>query len=259
MNILFIGDIVGKPGRQSIGIILPRLKQECEIDFVIANGENAAGGFGITAGVMRELKELGIDMVTGGNHIWDNKDIYNFIESEQCLLRPINYPAAITPGRGSAVIDVNGKRLAVLNANGRIFMSPLDCPFRTVKQEVNRLKKEVDVIVVDFHAEATSEKVAMGWHLDGDVNAVIGTHTHVQTADERLLPQGTAYITDVGMTGPYDSIIGLEKKRALERIISQLPGRLSIASGRVQFNAVLITIDSYSNKTLSINRINRIV
>src|SRR5919198_986413 len=211
VKILFIGDIIGKPGRQVISRELHRLVDHHRVDLVIANGENAAGGFGITEETAKELFASGIHLLTSGNHVWDKKEALEFIDREGRLLRPANYPAG-TPGRGSRVLSTaGGVRVAVLNLEGRVFMNNLDCPFRTADRELALLRKETPVVLVDFHAEATSEKVSLGWYLDGRASAVIGTHTHVQTADERLLPGGTAYLSDVGMTGPMDSIIGMRR------------------------------------------------
>jgi len=254
LQILFIGDIVGRPGRECVRQVLPGIKKEYSIDLVIANGENAAGGMGITAPVLSELKEMGIDVITGGNHIWDKKEVFDFIDSEPGLLRPANYPAG-TPGRGWTVVEVKGTSVAVLNLVGRIFMPPLDCPFRRAKEEVDKLRDIAKIIIVDFHAEATSEKQALGWHLDGRVHGVIGTHTHVQTADERLLPGGTAYITDVGMTGLHDSILGMDREPALYRFTTGLPARMNISRGRSQFNAVVLGFEMDTFKTRFIKRL----
>lgn len=260
MHILFIGDIVGKPGRDCIKYYLPLLKKEFKLDFVVANGENAAGGAGMTEKIFSELRDTGIDLVTGGNHIWDQKDIFDFIDGEPRMVRPANYPVETTPGRGSCIIEKKGgKKLAVLNLIGRVFMKPVDCPFRSADRELASLKGKADYIIVDFHAEATSEKQAMGWYLDGQVNALLGTHSHVQTADQRILPKNTAYITDVGMTGLYDSILGVDKSGPLKRFLSQLPHRLTISEGRKLFNAVVIDIDEETGRAVSIERIFEII
>ncbi|MEW6335280.1 MAG: TIGR00282 family metallophosphoesterase, partial [Thermodesulfobacteriota bacterium] len=212
MKILFIGDIVGKPGRRAVRELLPGIVEDHRIDLVIANCENAAAGFGVTGEVIEELQDCRIDVLTSGNHIWDKKEILEIIEGCDRLLRPANYPAG-APGRGCLVMTApGGLRVGVINLAGRVFMHPLDCPFRTADREIGTLKSRADVIIVDMHAEATSEKIAMGWYLDGRVGAVVGTHTHVQTADERILPGGTGYITDAGMTGPFDSVIGIRRE-----------------------------------------------
>lgn len=261
MNILFIGDIVGKPGRDCLKYYLPILKKKHNFDFIIANGENAAGGAGMTEKIFSELLNIGVDLVTGGNHIWDQKDIFNFIDSEPRMIRPANYPVETTPGRGSHIIERKRrtKKIAVLNLIGRVFMKPADCPFRTADRELAILKDKTNHIIVDFHAEATSEKQAMGWYLDGQVSAVLGTHSHVQTADQRILPKNTAYITDVGMTGLYDSILGVDKSGPLKRFTTQLPHRLNISDGRKLFNAVAISINKETGKAIAIERIFEII
>jgi metallophosphoesterase (TIGR00282 family) len=209
---------------------------------VIANGENAAGGRGLTAAVAAELFAIGIDALTGGNHIWQNREAYDLLDADPRVLRPANYPPGV-PGRGAAVITgPRGARLGVLNLQGRVFMSAIDDPFRIGREQAEALRAQVPAVVVDIHAEATSEKIAMGWYLDGRVSAVVGTHTHVQTADERILPGGTAYITDVGMTGPRDGIIGMAREGILERFLTQLPVKFDVAPGPVQLNAIVVTI-----------------
>lgn len=256
MKILFLGDIVGKTGRKCLQQTLPGLIKQETIDFVIANGENAAGGAGLTEKVFHELRMLGIDVVTGGNHIWDQKDIYNFIDREPAVLRPANYPPVTTPGKGTVVASLkNGKKIAVLNLMGRVFIKQMDCPFQVAEKEISNLKAETRNIIVDFHAEATSEKQAMGWFLDGKVSAVIGTHTHVQTADERLLLNKTAYISDVGMVGLYNSILGVDKEGPLKRFLTQMPHKLSISDGKALFNAVIIILDENTGSALSIKRL----
>ncbi len=261
MRLLFIGDIVGRPGRQCLKILLPGLTERLSPDCIIANGENAAGGAGITLAVYRELRELGIDVITGGNHIWDNREVFRFIEDEPYLLRPANYPLDDTPGRGSCIFKTSrGTRIGILNLMGRLFMQPLlDCPFQRAVLEIEQLRKETPVIVVDFHGEATAEKQALAWHLDGRVSAVIGTHTHVLTADERILPQGTAYITDAGMTGLYDSILGVDRHGALQKFLTGLPQRFKISTGAAQLNGVLLEIDERSGKASSIKRIREVI
>ncbi|MGB9802875.1 TIGR00282 family metallophosphoesterase [Desulfofundulus sp.] len=255
MRLLFIGDIVGRPGRRALKENLPGLLQELDIDFVVANGENAAGGNGITREVARELLASGIDVITMGNHVWDHKEIFDLIEQEKRILRPANYPPGV-PGTGFYLgEDGHNRKVAVLNLAGRVFMSELDCPFRKVDQLLSQLGGLTRVILVDFHAEATSEKMAMGWYLAGRVSAVCGTHTHVQTADERILPGGTAYITDVGMTGPRDSVIGVKKELVLNKFLTQLPRRFEVAAGPYQFNAVVIDVDDDSGEAREIRRI----
>ena len=260
VKVLMIGDIVGKPGRSALQALLPRLKEELEPDLVIANGENAAGGAGITEKVFLELQSSGIDIITGGNHSWDQKDIFNFIDRQPHLLRPANYPEVTTPGSGSLVCNLEnrGQQVAVINLIGRIFMSTVDCPFQVADRELARLDKNIKVIIVDFHAEATSEKQALGWYLDGRVSALLGTHSHVQTADERLLKKGTGYISDVGMTGLYDSILGVDIEGPLQRFISRLPCRLHISSGKTMFNAVLVEINERTGNAERIERIYQI-
>lgn len=255
MKILFIGDIVGKPGRRAVREGLPDLKNKLKIDFVIANVENAAGGFGITESVAEELFSLGIDVFTSGNHVWDKKEAVTYITKENRLLRPANYPDGV-PGFGSIVMNTpSGEKVAVLNISGRVFMQPLDCPFKIATKELPALKKEAKVIIVDFHAEATSEKSAMGWYLDGEVSAVIGTHTHVQTADERILLKGTAFITDAGMTGPINSIIGVNKEQIIKKFLTNIPTRFETARGETILSGVLLDINSKTGKVKKIQRL----
>ena len=244
MNVLFIGDVVGAPGRRALEELLPRLVDHYFLDLVIANGENAAGGLGITPQVADQLLGYGIDVLTSGNHIWKHKEIIPYLEATDRLIRPANYPPE-TPGRSYTIVETaSGEKAAVLNLEGRVFMSPLECPFRTVDRVLASLPSQVKVIIVDMHAEATSEKQAMGWHLDGRVSAVVGTHTHVQTADERVLPGGTGYITDTGMTGPVDSVIGMKKEIILSRSVSQLPQPFKVATQNIQLQGVLLKIDA---------------
>ena len=255
MKVLFIGDIVGKGGRRAVRELLPSLREREGVEFVIANAENAAGGIGVTSEKAKELLEMGIDVLTSGNHIWKKKEILSYIEREPRLLRPANYPSG-APGRGSGVFRArNGIKVGVLNLEGRVFMKALECPFRTAEEHIDYLKKESPILVVDFHAEATSEKMAMGWFLDGEVSAVIGTHTHVQTADERILPAGTAYITDAGMTGPINSVIGIKKELAIERFLTLLPNRFEPAKGEIELQGVIVEIDEESGLALNIKRI----
>ncbi len=255
MKVFFIGDIVGDIGRKIVKDNLPKIVDRYKVDLVIANGENSAGGFGITQKVAEELFSMGIHILTSGNHIWDKKEAIGYITKENRLLRPANYPPMV-PGVGSIVINTHpGEKAAILNLSGRTFMHPIDCPFQVAEKELRELSKEVKVIIVDFHAEATSEKWAMGWFLDGKVSAVIGTHTHVQTADEQILPEGTAYITDVGMTGPVHSIIGIKKEQIIERFLTQMPRRFEIAKGPSLLCGIVIEIDSKTGKTLALQRL----
>jgi len=256
MRILFVGDIFGKPGREIARRAIPALVARDGIDFVIANVENSASGFGVTGDIADAILNYGVDVMTTGNHVWDKKEVLDYIPRQAKLLRPGNFPAG-TPGRGSYVGRTRtGEPVGVLNLMGRIFMSPLDDPFALALKEVEQLKAKARVIFVDFHAEATSEKKAMGWHLDGRVTAVAGTHTHVQTADERVLPKGTAYITDAGMTGPHDSIIGVTIDAALSRFVSGMPSKFEAASGGARLNAVIVTADPATGKATAIERVN---
>jgi 2',3'-cyclic-nucleotide 2'-phosphodiesterase len=254
VRILFIGDIVGAPGRRiAVERVADLIAQE-RLDLVIANGENAAAGFGITPRIVEELLGTGIEVLSGGNHIWDRKEILDFFPQEPRLLRPANFPEG-TPGSGVyQACARNGVPYAVLCLQGRVFMAANDDPFRAADRELAKLPAHVKIIVVDIHAEATSEKQAMGWYLDGRATAVIGTHTHVATANERVLPGGTAHITDVGMTGPHDSVIGMEKGSVIKRFLDGLPARFEVATGNVQMNAVLIEADPATGRALSIER-----
>lgn len=255
MNILFIGDIVGKPGRETVKALLPGLKKEFSLDFVIANVENAAGGSGITPKVADELFGYGIEAFTSGDHIFKKRDVLSFINEEPRLLRPANFPS-ISPGRGAGIFKTkSADEILLINILGRVFMEARECPFRVAKEEIDRNKS--NVIIVDFHAEATSEKVAMGWFLDGIASAVIGTHTHVQTADERVLPKGTAYITDAGMTGPFYSVIGRRVEDVLTRFITQVDQRFEVANQDLQMQGVVLDIDKASGRARSITRIQR--
>lgn len=257
MKILFIGDIVGSPGREAIKKLLPGLKKEESLDFVVANAENAAGGSGITQPVAEELFSAGIDVLTSGDHIWKKREIFEFINQELRILRPLNFPAG-APGRGFGIFKTkNGAKVGVVNVNGRVFMEALECPFKTTLAAVEEMAKEAKIILVDIHAEATSEKVALGWYLDAKASAVLGTHTHVQTADERILPGGTAYLTDVGMTGPLDSVIGRKTEDVLERFLTSIPVRFSVASENIQLQGAVIEIDEKSGKAKSIIRIRK--
>lgn len=244
MNIFFIGDIVGAPGRRAVEELLPKVVDRHFVDLVVANGENAAGGIGITPQVAEQLLNNGIDLLTSGNHIWKHKEILPYLEETDRLLRPANYPPD-TPGVGYAIIETAaGEKAAVINLEGRVFMSPLECPFRTADRILADLPRDIKVILVDMHAEATSEKLALGWYLDGRVSAVIGTHTHVQTADERILPKGSGYITDAGMTGPLNSVIGMKKEVILERFLSQRPQPFKVATQDIQLQGVLLKVDA---------------
>jgi metallophosphoesterase (TIGR00282 family) len=257
MNILIVGDIVGSAGRTILRKALPVARQRYSLDYVIANAENAAGGFGVTKEIVDEILDLGIDCLTSGNHIWDKKEILGFVDLLPQLLRPANYPAR-QPGRGSHVGMAKRAKVpvATLNLSGRVFMAgAIDDPFQRASEEIEKLRREAKVIVVDMHAEATSEKLAMGHHLDGLVSAVVGTHTHVPTADERILPRGTAYITDLGMTGPYDSIIGVEKALILERFLTGMPARFETAKGDPRFAAVLVDVDEATGRARGIERL----
>ena len=255
MRILFIGDIVGKPGREALRLLLPQLAKKYKVDFSIANAENAAGGSGITPRIAEELFGFGLNMLTSGDHIWKRKEVLEILDSEMRILRPANYPPG-SPGRGWGSIETKkGKTLGVINLEGRVFMSTLDCPFKCAKEALEELKEKTSVILVDIHAEATSEKIALGWFLDGMVSAVLGTHTHVQTADERILPGGTAYITDLGMTGPYDSVIGRKVEQILARFLTQMPVRFEMAQDNVQLHGVVLDIDEKTGKATSIERI----
>lgn len=255
MRLLMIGDVVGRPGRTAVQVNLTELKHEHELDLVIANGENAAGGNGITRETAQELFSAGVDVLTMGNHVWNKKEALEYINHERRIVRPANYPPG-TPGNGVNIYETRRKvKVAVINLSGRAFMPPMDCPFRKADELLKNLADEVKVKIVDFHAEATSEKNAMGWYLAGRVSAVCGTHTHVQTADERIMPGGTAYITDLGMTGPRDSVIGAKKEIVIKRFTAQIPLKFEVASGLYQFNGVIIEIDEITGEATSISRI----
>jgi len=255
MNILFIGDIVGRPGRDLVQRGLRGLVDFYDIDLTIANAENAAAGFGLTRDIGETLLEWGIDVMTSGNHIWDKKEVLEYIAVEPRLLRPANYPAGV-PGRGSCIAPTrDGRSVGVINVMGRVFMTPLDDPFAVVLREIEAVRHRARVIFVDVHAEATSEKIAMGWHLDGKVTAVVGTHTHVQTADDRILPGGTAYLTDAGMTGPHDSIIGMEREPSLARFLNGMPSKFEPATGNPRLNGAVIEADDKTGRATKITRI----
>jgi 2',3'-cyclic-nucleotide 2'-phosphodiesterase len=255
MTILFIGDIVGRPGRDLVQKGLRALVEHYDVDFTIANAENAAAGFGLTRDIGQTLLDWGIDVMTSGNHIWDKKEVLEYIPGEPRLLRPANFPAGV-PGRGSCVAQTrDGRSVGVINVMGRVFMAPLDDPFAVALREIDAVRHRARIILVDVHAEATSEKIAMGWHLDGRVTAVIGTHTHVQTADERILPGGTAYLTDAGMTGPHDSIIGMEKEPSLARFLNGMPAKFEPAAGNPRLNGAVIEADDKTGRATKITRI----
>lgn len=255
MKVLFIGDIVGKTGRNAVRALLPVLRDRYKVDFVFANGENIAGGFGLTEDLVADLYKAGVEVITTGNHVWDKKDFVPYITKDDRVLRPLNF-APGAPGSGSIIYTLSDRtKVGVLNLSGRIFMSPMDCPFRTAEKAVERLRQETPVVLVDFHAEATSEKVALGYFLDGRVSAVLGTHTHVQTADEKILPNGTAYITDVGMTGPAESVIGIDVAQIIERFLTGMPARFETAKGKGVFSGVVIEIDGSNGKATAIQRL----
>jgi metallophosphoesterase (TIGR00282 family) len=254
MRILFIGDIVGEPGRRAIKELLPKIKSSEKIDFVIGNAENIAGGSGVTPQLADELFKYGVDVLTSGDHIWKRKEIIDYISNSPRLLRPANYPPQ-APGLGASVVKSgDGTAVGVINLMGRVFMTPIECPFRAAKAAVEKLKDKARVIIVDMHAEATSEKIALSWYLDGLVSAVIGTHTHVQTADEKILPQGTAFISDAGMTGPFDGVIGRKKEQILARFLTQMPMKFEMAEGDIQLHGVIVDIDEKTGKATTIKR-----
>lgn len=254
-RVLFVGDVVGRPGRQALARLLPAVKSEFRPHLTIVNGENAAGGFGITAKTVTEIRASGADLLTTGNHVWDQKQFVDEIVGLDDVLRPYNFPPGV-PGRGARVVIADGEQVLVLNLQGRLYMPDLDDPFRAA-DEVLRMYPEPKIIFCDMHAEATSEKQALGWHLDGRASAVVGTHTHVATADQRVLPEGTAYVTDVGMVGPRDSVIGVDKEAALQRFLTGMPHRFETAEGVVTFNSVLVTISRPTGRATSIQRIDR--
>lgn len=254
MKVFFIGDIMGSPGRKAVAGLLHKVVDKHQIDLVVANGENASGGIGITPEVAEQIFQMGVDIMTTGNHVWKHKEIQGYLKNNDRLLRPANYPAG-APGRGLTVIETSaGELAAVLNLEGRIFMNPLDCPFRTADRELATLDPAVKIIIVDMHAEATSEKLAMAWYLDGRVSAVIGTHTHVQTADERLFPGGLGYLTDAGMTGPGDGVIGMDRQVILDRFLTHLPQKFKVANHNIQLQGVVLDIGE-DGKCREISRI----
>jgi 2',3'-cyclic-nucleotide 2'-phosphodiesterase len=255
LQLLFLGDIVGRPGRELIRRGLPSLIERYNVDLVIANAENAAAGRGITREIGDSLLGSGIDVMTSGNHIWAQRETADYIGAEARLLRPANFPAGV-PGNGSYVARTeNGRPVGVINVMGRVFMQSIDDPFKRVLEEIEAIRGRTRVILVDFHAEATSEKVAMGWYLDGQVTAVIGTHTHVQTADEQILPGGTAYLTDAGMTGPHDGVIGVEKAAVIDKFLRGMPARMETATGNPRLNGILIAADEATGKAIAVRRL----
>ncbi|MCY8499443.1 2',3'-cyclic-nucleotide 2'-phosphodiesterase [Bacillus atrophaeus] len=254
MRILFIGDVVGSPGRDMVKEYVPKLKTKYKPHFTIINGENAAHGKGLTEKIYHSLMQAGADAITMGNHTWDKKEIFDFIDDVPHLVRPANFPEG-TPGKGITYVKANGKELAVINLQGRTFLPPLDDPFQKADELIAEAAKRTPYIFIDFHAEATSEKLAIGWYTDGRASAVVGTHTHVQTADNRILPKGTAYITDVGMTGPYDGILGMDRETIIKRFKTNLPVRFSVAEGKTTLSGVVIDIDDQTKKAIKIERI----
>jgi metallophosphoesterase (TIGR00282 family) len=253
--ILFIGDVVGSPGRRAVRELLPRLREEYAVDLAIANGENSAGGSGITTATARELFDAGVDMLTSGDHLWDQKEVVDLLKDEPRFLRPLNYPEG-TPGRGSAIVPVPGRpSVGVLNLQGRTFMAALENPFLCGPREIERMRASTSVIFIDFHAEATSEKIAFGRLVDGTVSAVVGTHTHVQTADEQVFPGGTAYLSDAGFTGPHESVLGREIAPVIRRFTTMQPQRFDVAKGRMLLQGAVVEIDDASGRALAIRRI----
>jgi len=254
VKLLFIGDIVGHPGRRAVKELLPRLRTARGVDLVVANGENSAGGSGITPKMADEIFSAGVDVITSGDHLWDQKEVMELLANEKRFLRPLNYPAG-TPGQGSGIFQIRNAPVAVLNLQGRTFMPDLDNPFCAARAEVERLRTQTKIIFVDFHAEATSEKIAMARMLDGRVSAVVGTHTHVQTADEQIFPGGTGYLSDAGFTGPHESVLGREIEPVIQRFLTGMPQRFEVARERVYLHGALIEIDELSGKALSIARV----
>ena len=262
MKLLFIGDIVGSPGRRAVKELVPKLREQHQLDFVIANGENSAGGSGITTKTAEEIFSAGVDAITSGDHLWDQRDVIELLRNEKRFVRPLNYPAD-TPGNGSAVFEIsNAKsgsaiRIAVMNVQGRTFMADLENPFHAAQAEVQRLRQQTRIIFVDVHAEVTSEKIALARMLDGQVSAVVGTHTHVQTADEQIFPGGTAYLTDAGFTGPHESVIGREIQPVIQRFLTLMPQRFEVAKERIFLNGAMVEIDDATGKAVKIERVNQ--
>lgn len=258
MVVLFIGDIVGEPGRRVIARLIQKVSERYHVDLVIGNGENAAGGFGITPDLAGDLFDLGFSAITTGNHAWDRKEMVDYIRKDPRIVRPANYPEG-TPGHGSfLIVRPGGEKIGVIQLMGRAFMPTLDCPFQVARREVPKLLSQTPCVIVDMHAETTSEKMAMGHFLDGQVTAVVGTHTHVQTADEQILPKGTAYLTDIGMTGPVNSVIGFKKELVIEKFLRQMPRRFEVASGPAVLGAAVIEFDSATGKASGIQRVRTI-
>lgn len=253
MIVLFIGDIVGNTGRSALKQVLPSLRSKYNPHIIVVNGENAAAGRGITGAIAREFYELGVHAITMGNHTWDNKDIFDWIDDEPRIIRPANFPQA--PGRGATVVKANGKSLGLLNLQGRTFLPPIDCPFRKADELIAELREQTPCVFVDFHAEATSEKIAMGWYLDGRASVVVGTHTHVQTNDDRILPGGTAYLTDVGMVGSKEGVLGMERDAVEYRFLTQMPARFTVDEGKWHFHGIAADLDEVTGKAKSIAKI----
>lgn len=258
IRLFFIGDIVGSSGRKALKALLPDLKKELQPTIIIANSENAAHGFGLTTSTANEIFESGVDVLTGGNHTWDKKEVISLMkERPHQIVRPANYPADC-PGTGSIVVAVGDKKLGIINLMGRVFMDPLDCPFRAFDREYEKIKSECDMIFVDLHAETTSEKSAMGYYIDGRASALVGTHTHVQTADERILNSGTGFLTDAGMTGPYDSVIGMKKEVIIQRFLAKMPVRMEVADGPAMLQGVVFELDASNGKCVAIERVRKL-
>lgn len=255
MKILFIGDVVGKPGRDAVAALVPKLRRERELDLVIANGENSAHGAGLTSATVKALLDAGVDVITAGDHTWDQKGFESEIDGLPQVIRPLNFPPS-APGRGSTVVNAGDKTaVGVINLIGRVFLPNNDCPFRAARAEVTKLRRQTNVIIVDLHGEATSEKIAMGRYLDGQVSAVIGTHTHVQTSDEQILPKGTAYISDAGMCGPHDSVLGRDVDAVFKRFLTQMPQRMEVATGKIELCGVIVDVDEDSGQARAIERL----
>lgn len=254
MNILFIGDVFGSPGRKMLEQHLPRLKERYRPTVTIINGENAAGGKGITEKIYKQFLSWDVQAITMGNHTWDKREVFEFIDNAKYIVRPANLPVG-NPGTGMIFLNINGQEIAIINLQGRTFLPPIDDPFHKIDELISIAKKRTKIIFLDFHAEATSEKLAMGWYVDGRISAMVGTHTHVQTADERILPEGTGYITDAGMTGPHNGIIGVKREAIINRFKTNLPTRFEVASGPKQLNGILFHVDSQTGKTLKVERI----
>src|SRR6266851_5968127 len=254
LTILCVGDVFGEPGRRAVQVLLPKLRKQHDVDLAIVNVENSAGGFGVTPQMARAFLEQGVDVMTSGNHIWDKKEIVEHIAKDNLLLRPANFPTG-TPGSGYVTVKAGPHKVAVLNLMGRVFMLPIDCPFRKADEIVPELRKETSIVLVDMHCEATSESLAMGWYLDGRASAVVGTHRHVQTADERVLPGGTAYITDLGLTGPTDGVIGVDRDQIIQRFLHQMPMRFETAKGPAALQGAVIVVEPDTGRASSIRRL----